>query len=110
MFKSDRTLTIEDIISSGKQRAGICPICKEYFRKLTEHHIRKKMLWGCGNNNQYYTIYICEYCHPEVEREITRREGIVLRERLETIYEDVILSFVEGSIEVKHFKKGKYRR
>ena len=110
MFKVDRTLTIEDILSHNKQRAGICPICKDYYQKLSEHHILKRMVWGYGKNNQYYTVYICDYCHPEVEKEITRREGIVLKEKREVIYEDVILSFIEGSIEVQHMKRGRYKR
>lgn len=96
-----RTLTIKDIVSTHKQRAGICPICKLYFSDLTEHHIHKRAVFGLTSD---CSIYICEFCHPIVEKEITRREGIVLRSYQKDIYEDVILSFVEGSIKMPSHK------
>lgn len=89
-------------------KAGVCPICKDYYPALTEHHIKKRSVWGHQKNN--YTIYICEYCHMEVEREVTRRENTVLREHLKDIYEDTINAFVYGRIEVEHPKRGRYHR
>ena len=89
-------------------RAGICPICKEYYPALSEHHIHKKMVFGRKHNN--YTVHICDYCHQEVEAEITRRENIVLRSYKRDIYEDTINAFVYGRIEVEHPKRGRYHR
>jgi len=107
-----RTLKIEDIIADHKQRAGICPICKLYYSNLTEHHIHKRAVFGLTSD---CSVYICEYCHPIVEKEVTRREGIILRPYKVDIYEDVILSFIEGTLRVPKPKrrrrtKKKYQR
>jgi hypothetical protein len=90
-------------------RAGVCPICKEYYPALTEHHIHKRMVFGHGRHNRI-TIHICDYCHVEVEAEISRRENIVLRQHKKDIYEDTINAFIYGRIEVDHPKMGKYHR
>ena len=90
-------------------RAGICPICKEYYPALSKHPIHKKCVFGRGKNNDY-TVYICDYCHVEVEAEITRRENIVLQKHKRDIYEDTINAFVYGRIEVEHLKRGRYHR
>ena len=104
-----RKLTIDHILSTGKEKAGICPICHEYYPALTEHHIYKRAVFGRGKDNNK-TIYICSYCQIEVDAEISRREGQALRNRVISVYEDTILSFVEGSIEVEHPKRGRYHR
>jgi hypothetical protein len=90
-------------------RAGVCPICKEYYPALTEHHIHKRMVFGRGRHNGF-TIFICDYCHIEVEKEITRRENIVLKQHKKDIYEDAINSFIYGIIEIQHTKMGGYHR
>jgi hypothetical protein len=90
-------------------QAGVCPICHEYYPRLTEHHIHKRMVFGRSKKNGF-TIHICDYCHIEVEGEVTRRENIVLRQHKKDIYEDTINAFVNGRIEIEHPKRGKYHR
>jgi hypothetical protein len=67
------------------------------------------MVFGRGRGNGV-TIFICEYCHIEVEAEISRRENIILREHKRDIYEDTINSFVYGRIDIQHLKRGRYKR
>jgi len=67
------------------------------------------MVFGRGKGNNI-TIHICDYCHIEVEAEISRRENIILREYKRDIYEDTINAFVYGRIMVKHPERGRYHR
>ena len=73
-------------------RTGICPICKKFFHNLTEHHKRRKSVWGTINNND--TIFICRHCHDLLEKEITRKENEILRQHLE-IYIGTLNEFLE---------------
>jgi hypothetical protein len=75
-------------------KSGQCPICKEWFGELTKHHVWRRAVWGRGSDNNEI-ILICEGCHATLEQEITRREGIVLREHPE-IYQNTLQEFLSG--------------
>ena len=66
-----------------------CEICG-CIRPLTKHHIFKGHVWGRRSTE---IVYLCRPCHDDVEKEITRKENIILRKHPE-IYTETIDNFM----------------
>lgn len=77
---------------------GYCPICKRHGVSLTKHHKWKTHVWGNDKKKQKKKILICRDCHDQVEKEITRRENIILRGHPE-IYIGTLNEFLAGRYE-----------
>jgi len=76
---------------------GYCPICKQNGLLLTKHHKWKKAVWR-DKKKITKVIWICRDCHDDVEKEITRKENIILRQH-EEIYIGTLNEFLRGNYE-----------
>jgi hypothetical protein len=75
---------------------GVCPICNRHYNSLTIHHVFRTHVYKHDKNKQRIKINLCRACHDEVEKEITRKENILLRQHPE-IYRDTINQFIYKS-------------
>jgi len=80
-------------------RYGYCPICKRTDVELTRHHKWRTHVWKHDRKKQKKKILICRKCHDELEKEITRREGIILRQHPE-LYIGTLNEFLAGKFPV----------
>jgi transcription elongation factor Elf1 len=79
-------------------RIGYCPICKTENIALTRHHKWRTHVWK-DKKKQKKKILICRSCHDKLEKEITRREGVILRQYPE-IYIGTLDEFLTGKFPV----------
>lgn len=54
-----------------------CPICKS--TEITEHHIRKRSVFGPNN----FVVYVCRKCHGRLEAIVARGEAWALTNRID---------------------------
>lgn len=76
---------------------GHCPICRQHGLVLTRHHKWRRAVWGRNKKKNGKVIWLCRDCHDDVEREITRRENMLLCEHPE-IYIGTLNEFLRGEM------------
>jgi transposase-like protein len=54
-----------------------CPICKS--TEITEHHIRKRSVFGPNN----FVVYLCRKCHTRLETFVAKGEAWALTNRID---------------------------
>lgn len=91
-------------------KSGRCPLCGKYTN-LTKHHVYKTCVWRNKPETQSHIFYVCRSCHDEIEKEILKRENIVLQKHPE-IYTGVVNDFLTGKVKINGEKKrkGKLRK
>ncbi|MFA5755339.1 MAG: hypothetical protein WC909_03245 [Candidatus Paceibacterota bacterium] len=80
-------------------KSGVCPVCGR-FTRLTRHHVFKSCVWFDKPETQTRIFYVCRRCHDEIEKEITRRENIILQQYPE-LYTGVVEMFNKGAKNVR---------